>query len=246
MNDSIPKHGRSRKGANIPELNPEALASLPIFPLPGTVLLPGTFMSLHIFEPRYRRMLEDCADGHRIMAIAMLDEGGAPDALGRPPLHPVAGLGLLRRSAKLPDGRYNIVLEGAVRVSVANELPPDLPYRRARAQVLADQLPEDGRETEASVAAVRALCARVVAQMGPQDVEIIQRLNEVEDPSVLADLIAAAAVKDPPERQKILAEVNVGRRLNLAGASLASLLLKSPEAQTGKASFGWGIGPGRA
>jgi uncharacterized protein len=228
------------------EIAPEALAALALFPLPGTVLLPGTFMSFHIFEPRYRRMMDDCSDGHRVLAIAMIDEEGTPDRFGRPPIHRVAGVGLLRRSARLPDGRYNIVVEGLARVDVAEELDPDLSYRRARAHILDDIVPDDKSDLESSLASVRSLAARVVAQMGAADGEIIERLNEVEEPGTLADLIAAAAIKDALDRQKILAEQNVILRLHLAGAALAALLLKGHDGTNETATLGWGIGPGKA
>ena len=76
------------------DVPPEALASLPVFPLPGTLLLPQTMVSLHVFEPRYRKMMEHVLDGHRCLAVAMLDENGQPDTYGRPPLHAVAGVGV--------------------------------------------------------------------------------------------------------------------------------------------------------
>ncbi|NJK88052.1 MAG: hypothetical protein HC923_00765, partial [Myxococcales bacterium] len=74
-------------------ITPEQLDQVPVFPLPGTVLLPRTLIQLHIFEPRYRAMTEDCIEGTRLMIIAMLDPNGTPDEHGRPAVHRVAGLG---------------------------------------------------------------------------------------------------------------------------------------------------------
>lgn len=231
-----------------PVITEEALLELPIFPLPGTVLLPRTFMSLHIFEPRYRRMLEDCVDGHRVLAIAMLDETGHPDSWGRPPIHRVAGVGILRRSARLPDGRFNVVLEGVARADISHELEPGLPYRRARATILPDELPDDASELDSAVASLRSLCARVVAQMASSDAEIMQKLNEVTDAGNLADLIAAAAVQDDLDRQKILSAQNVLDRINIAAGALAALLLRAQDMEqpSTPGSYGWGIGPGKA
>ncbi|MEL6189610.1 MAG: LON peptidase substrate-binding domain-containing protein [Myxococcota bacterium] len=50
------------------EIDPSALEAVPIFPLPGTVLLPQTLVSLHVFEPRYRNMMAYCLEEHRVMA----------------------------------------------------------------------------------------------------------------------------------------------------------------------------------
>jgi Lon protease-like protein len=225
----------------------EALAELPIFPLPQTVLIPRTLMSLHIFEPRYRRMIEDCADGHRVLAVGLLDESRGADRHGRPAIHPVAGVGILRRSARLPDGRFNIVLEGAYRANVEDELDPGPAYRRVRARLLFDEAPQDRDHVEQAVASLRSLCSRVVAQMADaSDTEIVERLNEVKNPGALADLIAAALIHEVLERQRILAEPNVERRLDLAAAALAHLLLRTNANASTTAHFGWGIGPGKA
>lgn len=241
---------RTESDRDAPEISLEALADLPLFPLPGAVLLPHTLLSLHVFEPRYVKMIEDLSGGYRALAVAFLDEDGPPDRFGRPPVHSVAGVGVLRRAAKLPDGRFNVVLEGVLRADIRDELAPELapllPYRRARAKELPDVLPEDPRELSAAIASVRALAARVVAQMASADGEIMKKLNEVERPGLLADMIAAAAIQDNLDRQMILAEPHIVRRLNLASAGLASLLLRVSDKQSAPPPFGWGIGPGKA
>src|SRR5688572_24463213 len=110
----------------------EALEQLPIFPLPGVVLFPGTRLPLHIFEPRYRQMMADCLAGHRSMAMAMLDENAPGDAI-----HTIAGGGVILAHASLPDGRYNLILEGAARLRL-HEQTSDRPYRLARAEIVPD------------------------------------------------------------------------------------------------------------
>jgi Lon protease-like protein len=230
---------------NADDLTPKALAEVPIFPLPGTVLLPRTMISLHVFEPRYRAMTEDCLEGHRLMAIAMLDPASEPDAEDRPAIHRVAGLGALRRSARLPDGRFNLVVEGLCRVRLGPELPMDKAYRRAPAEVLHDVAPEEPAALASAMASLRALCARAMAQLSPKDASELEGLNQVTDPGHLADLVAAAAMPDAEERQQVLDEVDVEKRVQLvAGALGAYLLSHAPESETG--AFGWGIHPGKA
>ena len=94
-------------------IDPTDLQALPIFPLPGTVLLPHTGIALHVFEPRYRRMLDDVMDGPRLLGMATLDHEGDPDRFDRPPVFPIASVGIVQRSVRLPDGRYNIVGDSA-------------------------------------------------------------------------------------------------------------------------------------
>src|SRR5438270_9334436 len=118
-----------------------ALPHLPIFPLPGAVLLPHSLVPLHIFEPRYRKMIRDCADGARVLALANIPDEIA--AAEEPPrVLPVIGVGVLARVDNLPDGRFNIVLRGVARARIAEELPSGEPYRLVRALELAP-LPQD-------------------------------------------------------------------------------------------------------
>src|SRR5438132_7528499 len=99
-----------------------ALPHLPIFPLPGAVLLPHSLVPLHIFEPRYRKMTRDCEEGLRVLALANVPDDAA--AAERPPrVLPVIGVGILARVERLDDGRFNVVLRGALRARIAEELP---------------------------------------------------------------------------------------------------------------------------
>src|SRR3982751_3969172 len=92
-----------------------ALPGLPIFPLPGAVLLPHAQVPLHVFEPRYRKMTRDCDDGLKVMALANIPDEDAAGA--KPPrVLPVMGAGVLARVDRLPDGRFNIVLRGVARL----------------------------------------------------------------------------------------------------------------------------------
>lgn len=227
------------------EIPKEALAAVPVFPLPGTVLLPGTFLSLHIFEPRYRAMMEYVIEGHRYLVLATVAEGAPPDAEGRPAIHPTAGLGALRRSIRLPDGRYDIVLEGLARVDVSSELPPDLVFRRAQAVVLEDPQPAEPGSLTPAMVSVRALCHRALLQEGGGDPDLLESLAMVTEPGRLADLVAAAVFREAAQRQQVLAEPRVEARLELVAGILGAQLL-SAEDGDGPAALSWGITPGKA
>lgn len=105
---------------------------IPLFPLPGVVLLPGTHLPLHIFEPRYRAMIADALAGDQTIGMAMM-RPGTESAGGTPAILPVGGAGRIVDSEELSDGRYNIVLEGEFRYRVLSESPPD-PYRIANVE----------------------------------------------------------------------------------------------------------------
>jgi uncharacterized protein len=228
-------------------LTEDALKNVPIFPLPNTVLLPGTFVSLHIFEPRYRKMIEDAGDTYRLLGLAMFDEDGDPDAEGRPAIYNIAGLGIIRRAAKLPDGRYNVVLEGVRRVALLEEMPPSEPYRRASVQILDDHYPASKVELEVACSAVRALGNQRLAGQNVSDTEIMREVNQIRDPGRLADIVAASTLTAGPDRQTILETLNVLERLQaLAGMLGSAALLDESKTRRSNSSLGWGIPRGEA
>jgi uncharacterized protein len=106
---------------------------IPLFPLPGVVLLPGTLLPLHIFEPRYRALVGDALAGDRTIGMAMLKPGWE-SAREAPPVHSTGGAGEIVECEKLPDGRYNILLEGRFRYRIVREDTTTGPYRRASVQ----------------------------------------------------------------------------------------------------------------
>src|SRR6266850_7706598 len=118
--------------------HPEALAALPIFPLPNCVLLPGGLLPLHVFEPRYRQLTRDCLAGHHLMGIARLRPGVQDHYPGRPPVYERCGVGRIICSEELPDGRFALLLRGVARVEIARELPAERNYRLVEAKPLAD------------------------------------------------------------------------------------------------------------
>jgi uncharacterized protein len=106
-----------------------------LFPLPGVVLLPGTLLPLHIFEPRYRSLVADALASDRTIGMAMMKPGWQSQG-SDPEIHLIGGAGEIVEHEELFDGRYNIVLEGRFRYRVLAETTPD-PYRIANVEEVA-------------------------------------------------------------------------------------------------------------
>jgi Lon protease-like protein len=135
-----------------------------IFPLPGVVLLPGTLLPLHVFEPRYRAMVADALEGDRRIGMAMLKPGREVSD-EPPPVLPIGGAGRIVESEELPDGRYNIVIEGEFRYRIVDETPP-APYRVAKVDLLATtpfREPADAAATCSEAATLFRELARTMA-----------------------------------------------------------------------------------
>jgi uncharacterized protein len=96
----------------------------PVFPLPNVVFFPHTLLPLHVFEPRYRRMVERALDGKRWIAMVLAREERPPSAW--PSIHTLGTLGKIEFVDRLDDGRYDLVLRGLVRVDVGRLDPRPL------------------------------------------------------------------------------------------------------------------------
>ncbi len=126
--------------ADLPEV-------IPVFPLPGALLLPRARLPLNIFEPRYLAMLDDVLrSDHRLIGMVQPFESPAP----QPKLHVIGCAGRVTSLSETEDGRYLIALTGVSRFRIGGELDGFTPYRRIRAEwpdFAADLGPaEDGAE----------------------------------------------------------------------------------------------------
>lgn len=174
---------------------------VPVFPLPGAFLFPGQLMPLHIFEPRYRAMIEDSLDRSGRLVIGTVLESNRADLPDRPPIHPIAGVGEIARHEKLPDGRFLIWLVGLGRTRI-EETDSEHAYRLVRVQPLA--------EVEAS--------SSEVAELGPRVLEAIRARTgsdfEVGEASLgaLADMLAQCLTLPESILLSVFDELDVAER----------------------------------
>ena len=121
----MPMNAQYRGPVDLPEV-------IPVFPLPGALLLPRGQMPLNIFEPRYLAMIDDTLrDGHRLIGMIQPDpaHGGKPD---KPALYKIGCAGRITQLAESGDGRYLLELTGVARFRIEEELHVATAYRQAR------------------------------------------------------------------------------------------------------------------
>ena len=140
-----------------PPAAPALPASVPVFPLPGLVFFPGTVLPLHVFEPRYQRMVRDARAGQGLIALALLKPGWEPEYYDAPEVHPLGCVGRLIEVVELPEGRFNIKLAGVCRTLFVS-FESDTPYRTARIRALPEHVPPEGSPAVAE-AKSNLLCA---------------------------------------------------------------------------------------
>ncbi len=122
---------------------------IPIFPLPGALLLPRARLPLHIFEPRYLAMIEDCMKTpHRL--IGMIQPRDVPSS-EQPTLQSIGCAGRLSAFSETDDGRYLITLTGKSRFRVVEEVTGFTPYRRTKVSWSGFEQDQSREETDAGL-----------------------------------------------------------------------------------------------
>jgi Lon protease-like protein len=121
----MPMNAHYRGPIDLPEV-------IPVFPLPGALLLPRGQMPLNIFEPRYLAMVDDALrDGHRLIGMVQPDSTHG-DKTDVPPLYKIGCVGRITELAESGDGRYLIELTGIARFLIEQELTVGTAYRQCR------------------------------------------------------------------------------------------------------------------
>ncbi|MSR57681.1 MAG: ATP-dependent protease [Planctomycetaceae bacterium] len=196
----------------------------PLFPLPDVVLFPHVALPLHIFESRYREMVADALDGHKLIAVALLKPGFEADYEGRPPIHEMVCLGRITADERLESGKFNIVLTGIHRAVVTDELDNAASYRTAKLELYRDfyaREPVVDRQTRQRdlLTAFRLLFPRTRTD------SLLNQVLEADLPlGVLSDLLGAVLKTSAVEKQSLLEELDVDLRSELLLKTIRQLL----------------------
>ena len=177
--------------------------TIPVFPLPGALLLPRGQMPLNIFEPRYLAMVDDCLrDGHRLIGMIQPDVAHSGSA-EKPALFKVGCVGRITQLAESGDGRYLLELTGVARFRIEQELPVKTLYRQCRvtyAPFADDFIARKGENAVDREALLAALTAFMKANDLQADWEGIEKApNEA-----LVNALAMMSPYGPAEKQALL------------------------------------------
>jgi Lon protease-like protein len=170
-----------------------------IFPLSEVVLFPDTLLPLHIFEPRYRKMLADALATDRLIGMVLLRD---PQAEPRPSVYPVGCAGTIVEHKPFADGRSLVVLKGVVKFRIRRELDVDEPYRVVEAQALYEGPPPMDK--------VRGWrdelhdCVRDLVKAASGEEDTVERLFEKIDLLAMTNALSASLPLDVIEKQSLL------------------------------------------
>lgn len=176
---------------------------IPVFPLPGALLLPRGQLPLNIFEPRYLSMVDDSLrDGHRLIGMIQPDEAHLVNE-ERPHLYKIGCAGRITQIAETGDGRYVLQLTGVARFRVREELAGETAYRRCKVSYepfTDDFIPRKGEEEVDREGLLKALTAFLKANKLKADWEGIEKApNEA-----LVNALAMMSPYGAAEKQALL------------------------------------------
>ena len=207
---------------------PEAVPDvIPVFPLPGALLLPRGQMPLNIFEPRYLAMIDDALrSGDRLIGMIQPDPTHPGADPNKPHLFQVGCVGRMTQFAESGDGRYLIQLTGVARFRIEEELSVTTPYRQCKVTYqpfVDDFTPRMGEDEVDRKALLRALTSFLKANNLKADWEGIENApNEA-----LVNALAMMSPYDAAEKQAMLEAPDLKTRAEILVAVTEIELAKS-------------------
>ena len=196
---------------------------IPVFPLPGAILLPRGQLPLNIFEPRYLNMIDDAMAGDRVLGL--IQPSGGPARL--PSLSAVGCAGRITSFAETSDGRYLVTLTGVARFRVASELPTQTPYRQVRAVFAPFEAdlssPVGGVEFDRE-----AFFAGLKQYLERRQLEIDWETAEAAPQEALINSLSMALPFEPAEKQALLESPGLEDRVEVL-----TTLMRIDAAETG-------------
>jgi ATP-dependent Lon protease len=195
--------------------------SLPILPIRNIVVFPGTVMPLNVGRQKSKNLLDEVMPGEKVIGVVTQRNAETEDPQYND-LHPIGVACMILKLFKLPDGNQSIIVHGLTRFRL-NDLTQTEPFAVGHVDVLED-LYEPSPGMDALIASVRAQANRVIELSPNTPDEAAQVLASITQPSALADFLAANLQADATDKQRMLEELDIERRLRLIVARLATQL----------------------
>jgi ATP-dependent Lon protease len=197
-------------------------AELPVLPLRDTVTFPETLVPLAVGQERSMALINDVLSGDRLIAM-VASRDPEIEAPGPENLYEVGVAGVVARMLKVPDGTLRILVQATQRIRVAGFAQTE-PYLVAQVEELPDISTTETPELLALVRNVQATFTNIVEQVPYLPEELHVAVANLDEPGALSHLIAGALRLRPEEKQALLEERDVARRLRRLSELLAGEL----------------------
>ncbi len=211
----VVESGQEEEAIRATEALPDAM---PVLPLRDTVAYPDTLAPLGVGQERSIKLVDDVLAANRMLVMVASTEP-EEDTPSPDQLYEVGVVGVVTRMLKVPDGSIRILVQGTQRVRLGPYIA-EKPYLVARITEMPDEL-DDTPELEALTRNVQRTFSDIIEQIPYLPEELQMAVTNVDDPSALSHLIAGALRISTEEKQSLLEEVDVAKRLRMLSGILA-------------------------
>lgn len=181
-----------------------------LFPLPNFVMMPHVLKGFHIFEPRYRELVEDALKKDNLIALILPREGWEKNYEGSFDIHTIGCLTVIEEHERLEDGRYNLVLRGLSRFEMEHEVLTSTLYRQAKVKLMPDASVHDDGQLRTELEN-KVLPWLAVEGEGRQQ---FQKLIHSAAPlGTIVDVVSFALPLPPEWKQELLEILHVPQRV---------------------------------
>ncbi|MDF1849811.1 MAG: endopeptidase La [Verrucomicrobiales bacterium] len=200
----------SQPDAELPEWRSDLPETLPIMPLRGVVLFPGTVAPLTVERPRSQQLLDELLPTGKLLGLVTQKDGDV-DEPGPDDVYSIGVLGNVLRMVKQEDNQTLVLVQVVERIRLTR-FDAKLPYLKARFEILENRFPKDNDVWKATLRNLRESAEKFIELNPAIPDEATQALHAIDSPSILTDFLATNLSLDLRQKQDLLEETRVIKR----------------------------------
>lgn len=200
----------SQPNAEMPEWRSDLPDIIPVMPLRGVVLFPGTVAPLTVERAASQQLLEELLPTGRLLGLSTQHDSEV-DVPGPKQIHKVGVLGNVLRMMKQDDGDILVLIQVVERIKLTKFVSSE-PYLRAEFEILENKFPKDGDVWKATLRNLRESAQKFIETNPNIPDEATEALNGIDSPSILTDFLATNLSLDLSQKQSLLEETRVSKR----------------------------------
>lgn len=211
---------------DMPGLSPDIAKSaipelLPVLPVRGSVMFPGTIVPLGVGRPASRKMLDESLPKSKIIALFSQKDEELENPTAED-LHPVGTAAMVLKLIRQPDDNISLIVHGLGRITL-EEVTQKKPYFKARVKTPTER-PGSGKKFDAEVSQLRDQAHALIDLSPSAPEQAMTVMMNIDDPGALADFLGANLALDVEQKQDLLEEYNVAKRVRMIHVHLSSQL----------------------
>lgn len=200
----------SQPDAELPEWRSDMPAAIPVMPLRGVVLFPGTVAPLTVERPASQQLLEELLPTGKLLGLSTQQDGDI-DEPGPDEVYEVGVLGNVLRMVKQDDNQMLVLIQVVERIRLT-KFVQSKPYLKAEFEILENQFPKDNDVWKATLRNIRESAQKFIETNPNIPDEATEALNGIDSPSILTDFLATNLSLDLTQKQALLEETRVAER----------------------------------